>query len=337
MVGGVGRVPARREVRNATRSLPTGPRNGKSASFRSGNSSRNARGFTTAPERECSPRDSAFSSTPMLTAVPSRWARRASSIAQARPAGPAPTIKTSSPIRSPAPSAPSFRMSRSSGSGGWYRAGTNRSPMELLYLFGELGHHVEQIPHDSVVRHLEDRGVFVLVDRHNDFGRTHPREVLDGTGDPDRDVQGGADRLAGLSHLFRVRAPTGVYDGARCAHRRASGEGRRQLFQHLEVRRLLEPPTPGHDDRRFSHIERACFRRLDLLHHHATRGPFGRRGLLRPRLWPLDGCEYARAQRDHDGCSGDLELQQGLARVYRPGHRDRATLDAKVGHVLGEW
>src|SRR5882762_6746145 len=193
MVGGVGRVIARREVRKATRSFATGPRNGKSASFRSGNSSRNERGFTTAPERECSPRDSAFSSTPMLTSVPSRWARRASSIAQARPAGPAPTIKTSSSIRSPAPSAPSFRISRCSGSGGWYCAGRNRSPgpsgtpsaMRLFYFFGEFGNDLEQIPHDSVVRHLEDRGVSVLVDRHNHFGRTHPREVLDGTGDPD--------------------------------------------------------------------------------------------------------------------------------------------------------
>src|SRR3989475_6996486 len=291
MVGGVGRVIARREVSKATRSFPTGPRNGKSASFRSGNSSRKARGFTTAPERECSPRDSAFSSTPILTSVPSRWARRASSIAQARPAGPAPTIRTSSSIRSPAPSAPSFRISRSSGSGGWYCAGRNRSPgpsgtplglpapsaMGLFYFFGEFGNDLEQIPHDSVVRHLEDRGVFVLVDRHDDFGGTHPREVLDGTGDPDRDVQGGADRLAGLSHLFRVRAPTGVHDGARRAHRRASREGRGQLFQHLEVRGLLEPPTPGHDDRRFGHIERACFRRLDLLHHHATRRASGRR------------------------------------------------------------
>src|SRR6266550_7233107 len=75
MVGGVGRVNARRDVRKATRSFVTGPRNGKSASRRSGNSSRNARGFTTAPERQCSPSASAFSSTPMFTSVCSLWAR----------------------------------------------------------------------------------------------------------------------------------------------------------------------------------------------------------------------------------------------------------------------
>src|SRR5713226_829421 len=99
----------------------------------------------------------------MFTSVCSRWARRASSTAQASPAGPAPTINTSSSMRSPAPSAPSLRISRSTGSGGWYCAGTNRSPMELLYLFRELGNDLEQIPHDPVVRHLEDRRVFVLV------------------------------------------------------------------------------------------------------------------------------------------------------------------------------
>src|SRR2546427_2218660 len=53
-------------------SLRTGPRNGKSESLRSGNSSRKARGFTTAPDRECSPSASAFSSTPMPSSAPLR-------------------------------------------------------------------------------------------------------------------------------------------------------------------------------------------------------------------------------------------------------------------------
>src|SRR2546430_16163274 len=142
----------------------------------------------------------------MFTSVCSRWARRASSIAQARPAGPAPTMSTSSSIRSPAPSAPSVRINRSTGSGGWYCAGTNRSPMELLDLFGELGDDLEQIPHDPVIGHLEDRRVFVLVDGHDDFGRAHPGEVLDRPRNADRDVQGRAHRLARLSHLIRVRS-----------------------------------------------------------------------------------------------------------------------------------
>src|SRR6185312_2298886 len=252
MVGGVGSVHVRRDVRRATRSFWTRPRNGKSASCRSGNSSRNERGFTTAPERECSPRVSAFSSTPILTSARSCCASCASSIAQASPAGPAPTMSTSSSVRSPAPSAPSFRISRSSGNGGWYRAGRNRSPllapspMGLFYFFSESGHDFEQISDDPVVRYLEDRRVLVLVDGHNDLGCPHPREVLDRARDADRDVQGRAHRLAGLSHLIRVRAPPGIHDGARCTHRGAPGEGCSQLLQHLEVGRLLEAATARH-------------------------------------------------------------------------------------------
>ena len=50
-----------------TASPGTGCRNGKSEGWSSGNSSRKARGLTTAPERLCSPRLSAFSSTPMFS------------------------------------------------------------------------------------------------------------------------------------------------------------------------------------------------------------------------------------------------------------------------------
>src|ERR1051325_1900273 len=146
MVGGVGMRGAWCAVSRWTASLVTGPRNGKSASLRSGNSSRNGRGFTTAPER----------------------------------AGPPPTRATSVSIRAPAPGARSCRMSRSGGNGCWYRAGRNRSPlpapsaMQLLYLFGEPGYYLEQVPDDSVVRDLEDRRVLVLVDRDDHLGRAHP-------------------------------------------------------------------------------------------------------------------------------------------------------------------
>src|SRR5204862_6315107 len=88
-------------------------------------------------------------------------------------------MSTSSSIRSPAPSAPAVRINRSTGSGGWYCAGTTRSPMALLDLFGELADDLEQIPHDPVIGHLEDRRVSAPVDGHDDFGRAHSGEVLD--------------------------------------------------------------------------------------------------------------------------------------------------------------
>src|SRR5216117_4356570 len=186
MVGGVGRRHRLSAVSRYTASLRTGARNGKSESGSSGNSSRNACGLTTAPERQCSPSAAAFSSTPMLRAGPSRRARPASSIAAARPAGPAPTISTSSSIRSPAPEEPTGRISRSSGSGGWYCAGITFPVlhMQFLDLFREPRDHLEQISHDPVIGHLEDRRVLVLVDRDDHLRGAHAGEVLDRAGDP---------------------------------------------------------------------------------------------------------------------------------------------------------
>src|SRR6266853_3504002 len=45
------------------------------------------------------------------------------------------------------------------------RRPTWRSRMQALDLRGEFRDHVEKITDDSIVRHLEDRCVFVLVDR----------------------------------------------------------------------------------------------------------------------------------------------------------------------------
>ena len=92
-----------------------------------GNISRNARGLTTAPDRLWSPNPPAFSSTPISTSpapspvsFPSATSR-ASSIAPARPAGPAPTNTTSNGTAS-APGG-SRTISFSTGSAGWCRPG----------------------------------------------------------------------------------------------------------------------------------------------------------------------------------------------------------------------
>ena len=43
---------------------------------------------------------------------------------------------------------------------------------------------LEQVPHDTISGHAENRCFFVLVDRDNDPGGLHPHQVLDGTGNP---------------------------------------------------------------------------------------------------------------------------------------------------------
>ncbi len=137
IVGGVGIRTFPSSLRRYTRSEGAGRRNGRSSSGTSGKSSRNGPGSTTAPERQCSPRPSLFSSTPISRSerASSSRALRASSIAPARPAGPAPTKSTS---RGRASSPGSSRTTRRSmGSSGRWSEGRKRpsarsSPLMLV-------------------------------------------------------------------------------------------------------------------------------------------------------------------------------------------------------------
>ena len=116
MVGGVGTRIPRRGVRKWTLSRSTRVRNGNASSSMPGNSSRNATGLTTAPERQCPPSSAAFSKTQIEISSPAAFAVCASRIAAASPAGPPPTIATSKGSAS-GPGARSA-SSRSTGSGG---------------------------------------------------------------------------------------------------------------------------------------------------------------------------------------------------------------------------
>src|SRR5438105_1271497 len=112
--------------------------------------------------------------------------------------------------------------------------------MELPDLIGQLRYDLEEISHDPVVRDFEDRRVFVFVDRDDDLRRAHAREVLDRAGDSDGDVERWAHGLTGLSDLIGVRAPARIYHRARSANCCLTAECLRQLFEHFEIRRLLE-------------------------------------------------------------------------------------------------
>src|SRR6202022_4610101 len=59
----------------------------------------------------------------------------------------------------------------------------------LLYLLGQLRNHLEQVPHDTEVGELEDRGLGILVDHHDGLGGLHAGPVLDRPGDAHRQVQ----------------------------------------------------------------------------------------------------------------------------------------------------
>ena len=57
----------------------------------------------------------------------------------------------------------------------------------------------EQVRHQAVIGHLEDRRFFVLVDRNDHFGVFHTGQMLDRAGNTDRNVQLWRNDFAGLT------------------------------------------------------------------------------------------------------------------------------------------
>src|SRR5215217_5083696 len=71
----------------------------------------------------------------------------------------------------------------------------------------------EQIADEAVVCDLEDRGFLVLVDGDDDLAVLHAGEMLDRTGNADRDVELRSHHLARLPDLPVVRRIAGI-DGS---------------------------------------------------------------------------------------------------------------------------
>src|SRR5258708_4449380 len=56
---------------------------------------------------------------------------------------------------------------------------TRYSALLLFHRSGQLRHDLEEIAHDAVVGHLENRCFLVLVDRHDGLAVLHAGEMLD--------------------------------------------------------------------------------------------------------------------------------------------------------------
>src|SRR4051794_36913283 len=182
-----------------------------------------------APDSRCEPvvlpfSISATGTSPSCSVSCSSSARSCMSrIAQARPAGPPPTIATPTSMRSSSASVggPTYSFDGSTGGGNSIGAtAMARLPALLgLHGLGQLRQDLVQIADDSEVGELEDRRVLVLVDRDDVLARLHADLVLDCARDAGREVQLRRDRLAGLADLRGVRVPAGV------DHRAGGGDG----------------------------------------------------------------------------------------------------------------
>ena len=120
------------------------------------------------------------------------------------------------------------------------------SALAGLDRLGQLRRDLEQVADHAVVGDLEDRRLFVLVDRDDRLRRLHAGAVLDRTGDAQRDVQLRRDGLTGLAHLELARVVAGVDRGAR----RADGGTQRvgQFLDHAEVLGAADATTTGDHD-----------------------------------------------------------------------------------------
>src|SRR4051794_11632590 len=181
-----------------------------------------------------------------------RWSSR---LAHASPAGPPPTIATPTSMRSSSSSSSRLTNSRCESTGGRWAAGTTRpfddeatgsAALSRLHGLGQLRDDLVEVAHDAEVGELEDRGVRVLVDRHDVLRALHADLVLDRARDAGREVELRRHGLARLADLGGIREPARVDDRPGRRHRAAEHAG--ELLELLEALRLAEPAAAGHED-----------------------------------------------------------------------------------------
>src|SRR3954469_8581803 len=107
------------------------------------------------------------------------------------------------------------------------------SALAGLDRLGQLRSDLEQVTDDAEIGDLEDRRLFVLVHRDDRLRRLHTGAVLDGPGDPERDVELRRHCLARLAHLELARVVAGIDGGTRRPDRGAERVG--QFLDDVEV------------------------------------------------------------------------------------------------------
>src|SRR5680860_463802 len=104
---------------------------------------------------------------------------------------------------------------------------------------------LEQIADNAKRGNLEDRRLWIAVDRDDAIGSGHPDKVLGRSGDANRQVQLRTYGMTGGSNLVAVRTPSRADRGARCADGRMKHSG--EFLDQREVLGFAEA-TPAGDD-----------------------------------------------------------------------------------------
>src|SRR4051812_3501725 len=307
----------------------------------SGSSRRIADGFMTPPESWCAPATRPFSMTATGTS-PSFSVSSGSSasscnrrIAQAMPAWPPPTIATPTSMRSSSGSVggPTNSAAESTGGGNWLGATLTLGASLRFHGLRQLRHDLVEIADDAEVGELEDRGVGVLVDRHDVLGALHAHLVLDRAGDAGGEVELRRDGLARLADLGGVRVPAGVDYRAGGGDRAA--ERVRELLELLEALGLAQAAAPRDEEVRVLdvHVGAALLAALDHLGLQRVRAELDIEVLDRGGAAAFASLERVQAPDDHAELRsivhrGDLRVLQD-----RPLGDELAVFDADVGDL----
>src|SRR5205085_9909921 len=115
--------------------------------------------------------------------------------------------------------------------------------LQLLILFRQHRHDLEQIADDAVVGDVEDGRFGVFVDGDDCGGVLHADEVLNRAGDAEREVELRRYSLTGGANLPVNREPARVADGARGRDVAAQGFG--QFLRERDVLLTLDAATDG--------------------------------------------------------------------------------------------
>mmetsp|Transcript_17335 Transcript_17335/g.44838 ORF Transcript_17335/g.44838 Transcript_17335/m.44838 type:complete len:274 (+) Transcript_17335:223-1044(+) len=192
----------------------------------------------------------------------------------------------------------------------------------LLQLGLELGHHLEEVVHNTVVGNLEDRCIRIRVHRDDRLRVLHAGEMLYRPRDAHGNIQVWRDHLARLSYLPIVGAVAGIDGCARRSESRTELIGQR--LEHLEVLSALQPTTSSHDCRRARELWALALRELLADKPRARIGTGSRHvhcgdgGGSRARLRLLKG---RGADREHLDCIERTHRAQRVAGVDRPQER----------------
>mmetsp|Transcript_9659 Transcript_9659/g.18461 ORF Transcript_9659/g.18461 Transcript_9659/m.18461 type:complete len:309 (-) Transcript_9659:302-1228(-) len=187
-----------------------------------------------------------------------------------------------------------------------------------LHFSSQIRHCHKQVLDQTIVCHLKNRGLGVLIDGDNGLGVFHSRNVLDGSRNTYGNVKIGCNDLARLSHLFVVWCHTCIHGGATSSHSGLSGgECVCQSFQYAKLFRRSNATAPRNDNPGCRQIRTTTRRR-----RHGLRLPCCLGKVLCFKSFRLggirDGCLVKRRRSNgHDltpFCCG-LYLGQGIASV----------------------